>query len=194
MTGPEGGREARCRPAPRLPSASVVVQGHGWRGALVFRGRAARAEFWWWALWSFIVMQVAQIPWAIGILTSRPEVPSPSQQATLDRALTSFDPFPVWGYLLGSLPPVAMIGLGFATLVLVVTALPSIALTARRLHDTNRSGWWLLLSAVPTGIVVLAVFLTLPSDERGARFDGDRGHPLSTGPRGPGEPSATVGG
>lgn len=168
--------------------------GRFWRGAVVFRGRAARAEFWWWALWSFLIAQVAQIPWVFGVLTFRPEVPSPAEQATLDRALTSFDPFPVWGYLLSSLPPVAKVGLGLATAVLFVTALPWIALAARRLHDTNRSGWWMLLYAVPIGNVALAVFLALPSDERGARFDADAGHAVPSGPLGPGEPGATVGG
>ncbi|MFJ1972902.1 DUF805 domain-containing protein [Streptomyces sp. NPDC087903] len=35
--------------------------------------------------------------------------------------------------------------------------LPSWGVTVRRLHDTGRSGWWILLSAVPLvgGIIVL---------------------------------------
>jgi uncharacterized membrane protein YhaH (DUF805 family) len=42
----------------------------------------------------------------------------------------------------------------------LVTLLPGLAVSVRRLHDTDRSGWWLLLSFVPLigGIVVL-VFL-----------------------------------
>jgi uncharacterized membrane protein YhaH (DUF805 family) len=37
--------------------------------------------------------------------------------------------------------------------------LPSIAVTVRRLHDTNRSAWWLLLFFVPViGDIVLLVF------------------------------------
>lgn len=27
--------------------------------------------------------------------------------------------------------------------------LPSLAVTVRRLHDTNRSGWWILISIIP---------------------------------------------
>jgi uncharacterized membrane protein YhaH (DUF805 family) len=39
--------------------------------------------------------------------------------------------------------------------------LPSIAVTARRLHDTDRSGWWQLLFLVPLiGWVVLIVWLS----------------------------------
>jgi uncharacterized membrane protein YhaH (DUF805 family) len=165
----------------------------------VVRGRAARAEFWWWVLWSSIITQVAQIPWVIGVLTVRPEQPSPSEAAALDRATASFDPFPVWGYLLASLPPVAKVGLGLVTLVLVVTAVPWIAIAARRLHDTDRSAWWLLLYAVPIGNAALVVLLASPSDERGARFDdgaggGDRSQPGPGGPRRVGGSGATVGG
>jgi uncharacterized membrane protein YhaH (DUF805 family) len=43
-----------------------------------------------------------------------------------------------------------------ATLVLLV---PSIAAGVRRLHDTDKSGWWLLLGLIPViGAVVLIVF------------------------------------
>lgn len=45
------------------------------------------------------------------------------------------------------------------------SALPSIAITVRRLHDTNRSGWWYLLTVIPIvnyiGGIVLFVFLVL---------------------------------
>ena len=37
--------------------------------------------------------------------------------------------------------------------------LPSLAVAARRLHDTGRSGWWLLLIIIPLiGAIVLIVF------------------------------------
>ncbi|MEE4276420.1 MAG: DUF805 domain-containing protein [Thermoleophilia bacterium] len=36
--------------------------------------------------------------------------------------------------------------------------IPSIAVTVRRLHDTERSGWWILLSFVPFGVIVVLVF------------------------------------
>ncbi len=42
----------------------------------------------------------------------------------------------------------------------LATLLPSIAAAARRLHDTNRSGWWQLIVFLPVvGLVVLIVFL-----------------------------------
>jgi uncharacterized membrane protein YhaH (DUF805 family) len=43
---------------------------------------------------------------------------------------------------------------------LLATLVPSLAVTVRRLHDTNRSGWWLLIVAVPLiGVIILIVFL-----------------------------------
>jgi uncharacterized membrane protein YhaH (DUF805 family) len=42
----------------------------------------------------------------------------------------------------------------------LATLLPSIAAATRRLHDTNRSGWWQLICLVPVvGLIVLIVFL-----------------------------------
>jgi len=39
---------------------------------------------------------------------------------------------------------------------------PSIAAAARRLHDTNRTGWWQLIALIPLlGAIVLIVFLAL---------------------------------
>ena len=36
---------------------------------------------------------------------------------------------------------------------------PSLAVSVRRLHDTNRSGWWMLVGLVPlVGAIVLLVF------------------------------------
>ena len=41
--------------------------------------------------------------------------------------------------------------------------LPSIAVGIRRLHDTGRSGWWLLLGIVPLLGLVLLYFMILDS-------------------------------
>ncbi|MBC8869648.1 MAG: DUF805 domain-containing protein [Planctomycetes bacterium] len=43
--------------------------------------------------------------------------------------------------------------------------LPNIAVTVRRLHDTGRSGWWLLIGVVPcVGAIVLFLFLVQASE------------------------------
>jgi uncharacterized membrane protein YhaH (DUF805 family) len=37
--------------------------------------------------------------------------------------------------------------------------IPSIALTVRRLHDINKSGWWILIGFVPiVGAIILLIF------------------------------------
>ena len=42
--------------------------------------------------------------------------------------------------------------------------LPAIAVTIRRLHDTGRSGWWILIVLVPIiGGIVLLIFMVLDS-------------------------------
>jgi uncharacterized membrane protein YhaH (DUF805 family) len=49
--------------------------------------------------------------------------------------------------------------------------LPSIAVSVRRLHDTDRSGWWLLIAFIPLlGAIVLLVFCALDSQPGENRF------------------------
>jgi uncharacterized membrane protein YhaH (DUF805 family) len=54
------------------------------------------------------------------------------------------------------------IGLGYPVLGAIVslgTIIPSLAVATRRLHDTDRSGWWQLLLVVPLiGVIVLIVW------------------------------------
>jgi uncharacterized membrane protein YhaH (DUF805 family) len=41
----------------------------------------------------------------------------------------------------------------------LVLLLPSLAVAVRRLHDTDRSGWWILIGLIPLiGAIVLLVF------------------------------------
>jgi uncharacterized membrane protein YhaH (DUF805 family) len=48
---------------------------------------------------------------------------------------------------------------------------PSLAVLVRRLHDTNRSGWWLLISVIPIiGAIVLFVFALQASQNGGNRY------------------------
>ncbi len=46
-----------------------------------------------------------------------------------------------------------------STLISLALLLPSLAVSVRRLHDTGRTGWWLLIGLVPVvGVIVLIVF------------------------------------
>lgn len=51
-------------------------------------------------------------------------------------------------------------GYGLITLIYSLAVfIPSIAVGVRRLHDTARSGWWILIGLVPcVGFIVLVVF------------------------------------
>jgi uncharacterized membrane protein YhaH (DUF805 family) len=40
-------------------------------------------------------------------------------------------------------------------LLMLATFVPSLAVSVRRLHDTNRSGWWLLVALVPYGLMAI---------------------------------------
>lgn len=46
----------------------------------------------------------------------------------------------------------------------IATIIPYVAMSVRRLHDTNRSGWWYLIGLIPiVGWIVLLVFYCKPA-------------------------------
>ena len=48
---------------------------------------------------------------------------------------------------------------------------PNIAVNARRLHDTDRSGWWQLIALIPLlGAIILLVFLGQKGQPNSNRF------------------------
>ncbi len=68
----------------------------------------------------------------------------------IDGALGTFDAESEMGLLSG--------------IYLLAIILPMLGLSIRRLHDTGRSGWWLLISIIPLiGTITLLVFYCLDS-------------------------------
>lgn len=60
---------------------------------------------------------------------------------------------------------------GLGALALVV---PSLAVSVRRLHDINRSGWWVLINILPVlGTVILIVLFVLDGTPGPNRFGPD---------------------
>jgi len=54
--------------------------------------------------------------------------------------------------------------------IFLATIIPATAVTVRRLHDTDRSGWWILLSLVPLGFIVLIVWFASRGTQGTNRF------------------------
>src|SRR5262245_40246323 len=55
----------------------------------------------------------------------------------------------------------AEVGIGLlGGLYQLVILIPGIAVSVRRLHDTDRNGWWLLIAVIPLiGAIALLIFL-----------------------------------
>ena len=71
-----------------------------------------------------------------------------------------------WFYLFTVLITAAadMLGGTVGNLASLAFFLPGLALVARRLHDTGRSGWWFLIAFTVIGIPVLLYWLVKDSD------------------------------
>ncbi|OEU73639.1 MAG: hypothetical protein BA874_12290 [Desulfuromonadales bacterium C00003068] len=66
----------------------------------------------------------------------------------------------VLGFIEGLFGSPGILGSIYSLAVLV----PSIAVSMRRLHDTGRSGWWMLIGFVPLiGAIVLLIFFVQDS-------------------------------
>lgn len=66
--------------------------------------------------------------------------------------------------MLGTLDAETGVGI-LGGLYSLAVLLPTIAVAVRRLHDTGRSGWWLLIGFLPLiGAIVLLVFFVLDSE------------------------------
>jgi uncharacterized membrane protein YhaH (DUF805 family) len=100
--------------------------------------------------------------------------------------------FQLFAVLLGIgaaiLDPTGAIG-GLVSLALL---LPSLAVSVRRLHDTNRSGWWLLIALIPlVGIIILIVWWASRGEPHANRFGPP---PLGASTHGPAPSPASSGG
>ena len=120
-----------------------------------FTGRARRAEYWWFFLFTVLVSMVA-------------------------------------GIIDGMLGTMTTYGVGFVgTVASLALLLPGLAVSVRRLHDTDRSGWWVLSFLIPiAGFVLWLVFMLSDGTPNPNRFgpspkQGD----IAPGPAAPGQPA-----
>jgi len=112
-----------------------------WRNYVNFKGRARRSEYWFVVLFLFITNLGAAI-------------------VDLGVFIDDIDGF------------LATSGFGpVGILWTLATLLPSLALLVRRLHDTDRSAWWILIGLIPfAGAIVLFVFTLFDSTLGDNRF------------------------
>lgn len=112
-----------------------------------FSGRAPRSAYWWVFLFNVIVAIVASI---------------------LDQSL---------GIAYTIQGPTGPMSLGYGpiySIYLLAVLIPSLALSVRRLHDRDKSGWWFLLVFIPiVGAIILLVWFMLKGTEGDNRFGPD---------------------
>lgn len=61
-------------------------------------------------------------------------------------------------------------GAALSLLTNLAVMLPSFAASSRRLHDTNRSGWWVLLALTIIGIIPLIIWWAQDSDKAANQY------------------------
>ena len=83
----------------------------------------------------------------------------------------------VSGILDGAIFPYA-IPQPFSAITSLVLLLPGIAVSVRRLHDLDRTGWWILISLTIIGIILLIVWFCMKGTGGPNRFGPD---PLAGG-------------
>lgn len=117
-----------------------------YRNYLTFSGRAIRSEYWWFMLFQIVVAII------IAVL----EGGGSGQMGGGEM-----------GYSYNAGP----IGIVWS----LVNLLPGIGLGIRRLHDLDKSGWWLLIALVPLiGAIVLIVWFATKGTTGPNRFGADK--------------------
>ncbi len=74
--------------------------------------------------------------------------------------------------ILRHLPILGLLASLAALVVSLILIVPSLAVSFRRLHDTNRSAWWILIYLIPVvGFIILIVFWASAPKPEGQRYD-----------------------
>jgi uncharacterized membrane protein YhaH (DUF805 family) len=141
-----------------------------------FEGRSRRMEFWMFQLLNIVLVAVLAMPFIFSLLgTSLAAADGPDAEQAIADALVS------GGFGLST------IGIILYGIYALVALIPSIAVTVRRLHDRDMSGWWYLgltlVGFIPLvgflASIALLVLMVLPGTEGGNRFGPDPKNPHS---------------
>jgi len=110
-----------------------------------FQGRARRSEFWLWVLFRFLVSAVAGTVAMSFMFTALSGV---NWQAN--------DPQAFMGPYMRIMPWINIINL-----VDLALLLPTLAVAVRRLHDINRTGWWLIMPVIVSVVGVIIALIII---------------------------------
>lgn len=81
----------------------------------------------------------------------------------------------------------------FSYIVGLALLLPGLAVAVRRLHDTSRSGWWILLGLIPVvGAIILIVFYVQDSHGDNQYGPSPKAVGSAAAPEAPAAPPATA--
>lgn len=116
-----------------------------------FSGRSQRKEYWMFALFQFIVAMVLLAIMFVGGMGSVNEMTGQAEPGTL-----------------------FYIGIGLLVIFGLGSFIPSLAVSVRRFHDQDKSGWFLLLQLIPyIGGIIVLVFMCLDGTRGPNRFGPD---------------------
>ncbi|MBI1404128.1 MAG: DUF805 domain-containing protein [Porphyrobacter sp.] len=141
-----------------------------------FSGRSRRKEYWMFQLFNFLVGLVLAGPFFISYFGAISAASgNPEQEAAAVEAIAA------GGFGL------SFIGLALYGLYLLAAFIPSIAVTVRRFHDRDMSGWWypglIVASLIPligfVASIALIVFMVLPGSSGANRFGPDPKDPYA---------------
>jgi uncharacterized membrane protein YhaH (DUF805 family) len=116
-----------------------------------FSGRSRRMEFWMWKLGLFIVYVVMMVLFSV----------------VFGSAVMAGDPSQAGGAIAG-----LMVMWGLLTIFGLAILIPDLAVTVRRLHDTNRTGWWILAPVIPYAVAFFTIFSAAASGSEGGMMAG----------------------
>ncbi|MBL3685883.1 DUF805 domain-containing protein [Leucobacter zeae] len=136
-----------------------------------FTGRASRSEYWFVALFAFLVELIPLIFYIVGIVILA---------GTSAAASSSYDSYSGYDSSMSAATETGMglgvifmiLGGGLMLLIALGMIVPSLAIAWRRLHDGNFAGPMFFLGLIPyVGGLIMIVFYCLPSKPEGRRFD-----------------------
>lgn len=128
-------------PLQKTPSLIEAVK-RAFAKALVFSGRASRAEFWLFILFYVLVSVALIVIWSLIFGASVTTIQVTNANGSADGSFTQVSYSSGW----------------LGTIFGLVCLIPGLSLAWRRLHDRDHAGWWVF---VPAAVMLVVIPLTM---------------------------------